>query len=100
MDPAIKRKITRLTRKANPRLIDLFAGCGGISLGFHRAGYEIRAALEIDDLAARSHAINFFRGADPELIEHHARPRDVTRIDPDEIAADFGLGPVEEGIDV
>jgi DNA (cytosine-5)-methyltransferase 1 len=100
IDSAISRKIARFAGGARLRLIDLFSGCGGISLGFQRAGYEIRAAVEIEELAARSHAINFLRGADPDLIEHHARPRDITRIDPDEIAEDFDLGSVEEGIDV
>lgn len=100
IDRAISYKIRRIAQGDNPRLIDLFSGCGGISLGFQRAGYEIRAAVEIDGLAARSHAVNFFRGADPHLIDHHARPRDITRIDPDEVAEDFDLGTVEEGIDV
>jgi predicted RNA methylase len=42
---------------------DLFSGCGGLSLGFQAAGCDIVAAMEIDALAAQSHAINFHRGA-------------------------------------
>jgi len=40
------------------RVIDLFAGCGGFSLGFERAGFESVMALEIDAWASETFAAN------------------------------------------
>jgi len=39
-------------------VIDLFAGCGGASLGFKQAGFKILAAVESDDIAASAYAAN------------------------------------------
>ena len=44
---------------ASPNVVDLFAGCGGLSLGFAWAGCLVRAAVEIDADAARTHHENF-----------------------------------------
>lgn len=99
---AIAIKIERLASDpaARPRVLDLFSGCGGLSLGFQAAGCEIVAAMEIDDLAARSHALNFCKSAPQEVVDHHARSRDITKIDPDELAEDFRLGATEQAIDI
>ncbi len=100
-EPVIRSKLDRLKRGGRPRVLDLFAGCGGISLGFHSAGFEMVGAVEIDEAAARSHALNFHRNAPPELFEAHAKPRDITAIEPDELLAEYGLvGQADTHIDV
>jgi DNA (cytosine-5)-methyltransferase 1 len=39
--------------------IDLFAGAGGMSLGFEQAGFDVVAAVEIDPVHAAVHSFNF-----------------------------------------
>ena len=93
---ATTAKLERLARGHAPRVLDLFSGAGGISLGFQREGFHITGALEIDALAARTHATNFHPGD----VERHARPRDMTKVEPDQLVAELGLGSAETAIDV
>ena len=50
----VRQKIARLAAGGRPRVLDLFSGCGGLSLGFQAAGFELAAAVEIDPEAAAS----------------------------------------------
>lgn len=91
----IRQKIQRLRAGARPRVLDLFSGCGGISLGFQAAGYEIVAAVENDPDAARSHGLNFHHGED-----RHSIARDITATSPQDLAKELSLGPASAAFDV
>lgn len=43
---------------SRPSAIDLFSGCGGLSLGLQQAGFAVVAAVEIDAAAARTYRAN------------------------------------------
>lgn len=94
-DQAVLSKIARLRSGARPRVLDLFSGCGGLSLGFDAAGFQISASVEFDPAAAASHGANFHPG-DPR----HAVARDITRLTPEALTEELGLGDVRSAVDV
>lgn len=48
-----------MTKTRRPIGIDLFAGAGGLSLGFEQAGFDIAGAVELDPVHAAAHKFNF-----------------------------------------
>lgn len=44
---------------SRPLAIDLFAGVGGMSLGFEQAGFDVVAAVEVDPVHCAVHKYNF-----------------------------------------
>ena len=96
-----RKKIDRILEGHSFRSLDLFAGCGGISLGFQKAGFHLSAGLEIDKHASRTHAINFFSSLESQQIEKHATPHDITETEPRDICEEFDWGEhVENTIDI
>ncbi|MEA5582980.1 DNA cytosine methyltransferase [Nodularia harveyana UHCC-0300] len=46
-------------KKKRPIAVDLFAGAGGMTLGFEQAGFDVLASVEIDPIHCATHEFNF-----------------------------------------
>lgn len=100
-DAVFKAKARRIANGLPPRFMDLFAGCGGLSLGFVTAGCELVASVEMDPFAAATHGANFAAMSLGTNTQAHHKPRDVTKETPGSIFADLGInGPVDAQIDL
>ncbi len=52
------REHARVEALGRPRIGDLFAGAGGLSEGFHRAGFEVAFVVDADAVALKTYRIN------------------------------------------
>jgi DNA (cytosine-5)-methyltransferase 1 len=73
-----------MVKSERPVGIDLFAGAGGMSLGFEQAGFDVVAAVEIDPIHCAIHKFNFPNCA--------VLPRSVVGLTGDEIRRTAGIG--------
>jgi DNA (cytosine-5)-methyltransferase 1 len=72
----------------DPVVLDLFCGSGGMSLGFHMAGYRVGLGVEKENFPSQTHRLNF------EGNCHHGDIREITA--PAAFVREHGL----EGVDV
>lgn len=81
MSPRVQKK-KRIEKGSPPRVLDLFSGCGGFSLGFHSAGFKISSGVELDEDAARTHAQNFLKDGQDKICH------DIRETDPADLFED------------
>lgn len=78
-------KTARSKKKSErPIAIDLFAGAGGMSLGFEQAGFHVAAAVEVDPIHCAVHKFNFPQTA--------VIPKSVAELSGEEIRKLAGIG--------
>ncbi len=68
-------------------VIDLFCGCGGMSWGLYKAGFQILAGIDYDDEVLRTFQVNH--------NESLALKADLTQLDPQELMKKLNLKPGE-----
>lgn len=72
---------------AKLRAVDLFCGCGGISVGLQKAGFQVIAGIDIEKKYLASFEHNF----------RHAKAlnTDITSVSPEEFMHTIGISPRE-----
>ncbi|MBZ4408977.1 DNA cytosine methyltransferase [Myxococcus sp. XM-1-1-1] len=100
MDPEIEAKLARLKQGGRPRLLDLFSGCGGLTLGFVSAGCTSVGGVEIDTHASKSHALNFHPLTAGSPDARHAMAKDILRHKPRELLNHLQRHSPDKGVDL
>lgn len=66
MQVSLQDKIDRIRSGEPPRVLDLFSGCGGLTVGFRLAGFTSLGGLDVNRPAMATHWFNF------HLVEYQA----------------------------
>lgn len=95
----IAEKWQHLQRGDKPRVLDLFAGCGGFSLGLQRLGWHILGGLEQEPERAQTYAHNLHKDDSDDRRSLHGRARDILATDPHALLSELDPSSTR-GIDV
>jgi DNA (cytosine-5)-methyltransferase 1 len=79
MDKSISNRLPALTA------VDLFSGCGGLSLGLKEAGFQVVAAVEIDEKAQATYRLNH------PTVQLYGQ--DIRSLTPAQVMRNSGLKP-------
>lgn len=71
------------SNQERPTVLDLFAGAGGLSLGFEQAGFDVAGAVEYDPVHCATHEFNFPRA---KVVS-----RDLADLPSEELAEELSL---------
>lgn len=66
-----------------PTAIDLFCGCGGLTMGLKKAGFQIAGAVDIDPLSVKTYKTNH-----PEV---KVWQRDIRELEPSKLLDQIGI---------
>ena len=78
------RKRRRTPRAGGkPTAVDLFCGCGGLTVGLNRAGFRVLGAVDVDSLSVETYKANHH---DVKVWE-----ADIRRLEPAELLEKLGL---------
>jgi DNA (cytosine-5)-methyltransferase 1 len=80
-----QRANARSVTRAPYTALDLFSGCGGLTLGLRRAGFNVLGAVEIDALAVETYAANH-----PDVT---IWPKSITKVTVAEVMRTLNLRP-------
>lgn len=78
------------TSRKRPTALDLFSGCGGLSVGLRQAGFSIVGAVDADELAASTYKLNHPKA--------HVVTGDIRDVDAAELMKKLKLKPGQLGL--
>ena len=75
----MKRKMNARKKKSDnkPTAVDLFSGCGGLTVGLKKAGFKVLGAVDVDPLSIRTYQANHKDVAVWEMDIRHLQPAEV-----------------------
>lgn len=82
-DEAKRSRGLRPDGDGRPTAVDLFCGCGGLTVGLKRAGFRVLGAVDVDSLSVKTYKANH---RDVKLWE-----KDIRELDPQELLDTLGL---------